>query len=133
MCFTGFSSFWVRIIGVILIIFSVEMILMSFHTIHTVSEGNHGKHLADNEDERIRFGNKLLYLWKRNATVFWNFIDGLVNNEHLYPKEVDVTIVTDILKTAKIEHVDLFKERNSLKWLIMLEGGQKILFKPRTV
>ena len=116
----------------ILIIFSVEMILMSFHTIHTVSEGSHGTHQADYVNERIRFGNKLIYLWKRNATAFWNFIDGLVNNEHLYPKELDVTIVADIIKTAKIEHVDLFKERNSLKWLIMLEGGQKILFKPRT-
>ena len=82
---------------------------------------------ADNEDETsIQFKE----MWRRNATEFWNALDLLISKESLYPTGFDITIVTDVLKTVRIERAELFEKRYSLKWLLTVEGGQKVLFKP---
>ena len=84
----------------------------------------------EHEERRLRYKT----LWSRSPTAFWSQIDHMIsNNKSLYSYKFDVTIVTDILKTVKIERIDVFNERYSLKWLLTVEGGQRILFKPATV
>ena len=84
------------------------------------------------ENDTKDFQNKLKETWKTNATEFWDMVDSMINNNSLYPKDFNVSIITDVLRTAKAELFDLFADRNSLKWMITLEGGQSVLFKPST-
>ena len=64
---------------------------------------------------------------------FWEMIDGMVTNNSLYSGDFNVSIVTNVLRHAKLIKADLFLERNSYKWTLILQGGQRILFKPRLV
>ena len=68
--------------------------------------------------------------WKENLTEFWNRLDGMISNSSLYSADFDTSIAASALQNAKIEHVELFKKRTSLKFMMTLEGGQKVLFKP---
>ena len=73
------------------------------------------------------------YEWTENYTILWNRLDNIISNQSLYPAELDTKIATDALQNAKIILADLFPVRTSLKWMIILEGGQKVLFKPSLV
>ena len=57
----------------------------------------------------------------------------MIGNRELYPANFDVNEATNALRYAKLVAVDLFTVRTSLKWIITLEGGQHVLFKPAIV
>ena len=67
---------------------------------------------------------------ERNYTEFWTSVRELVGDDCLYPKTFDVSQVTTALRQAKINHVDLFMQQTSLKFKMVLEGGQTAIFKP---
>ena len=91
-----------------------------FHTQNVKSHPSEGANIkSDSHSE-----------WKENYTELWNRLDAMISNSSLYPADFDTSIAASALQNARIEHVDLFKERSSLKFIIMLEGGQKVIFKP---
>ena len=67
------------------------------------------------------------------AAKFWKIIDGMITNDSLYSEDVHVPLVVNVLRHAKIIKADLFLERTSYKWNLLLQGGQRILFKPKIV
>ena len=67
------------------------------------------------------------------ATKFWKIIDAMITNDSLYSEDFHVPLVVNVLRHAKIIKADLFLERTSYKWNLLLQGGQRILFKPKIV
>ena len=67
------------------------------------------------------------------ATKFWKRIDSLITNDSLYSEDIDVSLVVNVLRHAKIVKADLFCARTSYKWTLYLQGGQRIVFKPKLV
>ena len=57
----------------------------------------------------------------------------MITNDGLYSEDFDVSVVTNVLRHAKLIKVDLFLERTSYKWKLYLRGGQTIVFKPNIV
>ena len=81
-------------------------------------------------EKREELRRRYMDLWERSPEIFWIQIDRLINADGLYSEQFDVSIVTDVLKTAKILRVDAFIKRYSMKWLLTVEGGQRVLYKP---
>ena len=81
-------------------------------------------------EKREELRRRYMDLWQRSPEIFWIQIDRLINADGLYSEQFDVSIVTDVLKTAKILRVDAFIKRYSMKWLLTVEGGQRVLYKP---
>ena len=70
---------------------------------------------------------------KMNFTSFWNSLDAMIGNGELYSGDFDVNIATNALRNARLVAADLFIKRTSLKWILTLEGGQNVVFKPAVV
>ena len=68
--------------------------------------------------------------WNGNYTTLWNMLDNFISNASMYPTDFDTDIAVNALKHAKVMEVDVFPVRTSLKWVMKLEGGQTVLFKP---
>ena len=64
-----------------------------------------------------------------NYTDFWKMVRDQVNDDFLYPRNFDVSRVILTLRQAKVIHADLFNVANSIKFRIILEGGQPAIFK----
>ena len=67
------------------------------------------------------------------AAKFWKGIDAMITNDSLYSEDFNVSLVVDVLRQAKLVKADLFLERSSYKWNLHLQGGQRIVFKPKLV
>ena len=68
--------------------------------------------------------------WNGNYATLWNMLDSFISNASMYPTDFDTDIAVNALKHAKVMEVDVFPVRTSLKWVMTLEGGQTVLFKP---
>ena len=64
---------------------------------------------------------------------FWKEVENYAENDTLYPETANVDKVQQALRSAKIIHADIFLRATSLKWILTLEGGQQVIFKPQTV
>ena len=64
------------------------------------------------------------------AAKFWERIDSMITNDSLYSEDFNVSMVVSVLRHAKLLKADLFRERNSYKWILYLQGGQRVVFKP---
>ena len=64
---------------------------------------------------------------------FWERIDAMITNDSLYSEDFNVSIITNVLRYAKLIKADLLLVRTSYKWNLHLQGGQRILFKPKLV
>lgn len=65
-----------------------------------------------------------------NYTEFWNSVRKLAGYDTLYPRDYDVTQVTEILQTAKIISADILQTHpSSFKLIIGFEGHQYAVFK----
>ena len=67
------------------------------------------------------------------AAKFWKRIDAMITNDNLYSEDFDVSLVMNVLRHARIVKADLFCARTSYKWTLYLQGGQRIVFKPKLV
>ena len=68
--------------------------------------------------------------WNGDYTTLWNMLDSFISNASMYPADFDTDIAVNALKHAKVVEADIFPVRTSLKWVMKLEGGQTVLFKP---
>ena len=68
----------------------------------------------------------------RNVTELWKSVRSLIHGDFLYPKDFDVSRVINALRHGRIVHADVFAETTSLKWMLVLEGDQKAIFKVKT-
>ena len=64
---------------------------------------------------------------------FWKRIDAMITNDSLYLEDFNVSLGLNVLRHAKIVKADLFLERTSYKWNLLLLGGQRVVFKPKIV
>ena len=67
------------------------------------------------------------------AATLWKRIDAMINNDSLYSVDFNVSMVLNVLRHAKLVKADLFPVRYSYKWNLFLQGGQRIVFKPKLV
>jgi len=83
-----------------------------------------------------------------NSTAFWAHVASIATNRYLYPAEFDIDVVLHRLATAKITEAQLFSQDDpdvnfgqtlaggsvdygsTHKWLLHLDGGQLVIFKP---
>ena len=64
------------------------------------------------------------------AAKFWERIDSMITNDNLYSEDFNVSMVVNVLRHAKLVKADLFLVRNSYKWILYIQGGQRVVFKP---
>ena len=64
---------------------------------------------------------------------FWEKVDAMITNDSLYSEKFNVSSVLNVMRHSKLVMADLFPVRNSYKWTLYLQGGQRILFKPKLV
>ncbi|KAK3595919.1 hypothetical protein CHS0354_032426 [Potamilus streckersoni] len=60
----------------------------------------------------------------------WAELNSLNDSYGLYPENVNMKLIKSAIRCAKIIKVETLKVQNSFKWLLTLEGEQKILYKP---
>ena len=82
--------------------------------------------------QNVRNTNLSVYQRKPNAE-FWKEVENYAENDTFYPETVNVDEVLLALRSAKIIHADMSLRASSLKWILTLEGGQQVVFKPQTV
>ncbi|KAL3847456.1 hypothetical protein ACJMK2_018362 [Sinanodonta woodiana] len=89
-----------------------------------VVEGD-GKLQAQHEYEKQQRLNK-------NARKIWEKCNQTITEESIYKPTTDVKEVIDALRHVKIVKADLYLHEMSsaYKWMLILEGGQQVLFKP---
>ena len=63
------------------------------------------------------------------ATV-WKEIKTLGDRVSLYPANYNVEKVRWALQTAKIISAEKMRHNTALKWILVLDGNQRVLFKP---
>ena len=67
------------------------------------------------------------------ATKFWKRIDAMITNDSLYSEDFNVHLVLNVMRHAELVKADMFLQRTSYKWILHLQGGQRIVFKPKLV
>ena len=65
-----------------------------------------------------------------NSNAVWDEIKLLGNKVSLYPDSYDVERVRRTLRLSKLLSAKIMKKHTSLKWILVLEGNQTVLFKP---
>ena len=69
-------------------------------------------------------------LW--NPQIVWREIKPLSDRISLYPASYDVERVRKTLQNARVVFADSLNINNAFKFTMILDGNQKVLFKPRT-
>ena len=135
---------------VVLLVLFILSLLINFHSGILVSDSTYvygyqkpdlGKGQGRNTSSHSTFSgleivpNPVLLYTNDNITAakFWKGIDAMITNDSLYSEDFDVSLVVNVLRHAKIIKADLFLERSSYKWNLDLQGGQRIVFKPKIV
>ncbi|KAL3847454.1 hypothetical protein ACJMK2_018360 [Sinanodonta woodiana] len=67
-----------------------------------------------------------------NYHQLWDKCNQTINKESIYKPTTDIEEVIDALRHAKIIKADIYSPStaSSYKWMLTLEGGQQVLFKP---
>ncbi|KAK3595920.1 hypothetical protein CHS0354_032427 [Potamilus streckersoni] len=69
-------------------------------------------------------------LCPKNLPELWADMNSLIDARGLYPNDFNLKLIKSAIRCARIIQVEQLKVQNTFKWLLTLEGGQKILFKP---
>ncbi|KAK3605620.1 hypothetical protein CHS0354_027287 [Potamilus streckersoni] len=88
--------------------------------------------------ERFHIPSEVRYEYPVQQTLnityhqIWEKCKKTINEESIYKPTTDVKEVINALRLAKIVKADLYSSRTSsaYKWMLLLEGGQQVLFKP---
>ncbi|KAK3595921.1 hypothetical protein CHS0354_032428 [Potamilus streckersoni] len=70
------------------------------------------------------------WMHPKNMTQIWKQMDRLISPAGLYPSNININPFKEAIRSAKIVKADMFQKQVSYKWILTLEGGQQILFKP---
>ena len=60
----------------------------------------------------------------------WKEIKKLGDNVSLYPANYNVEKVRWALQSAKIISAEFMRHNTALKWMMVLDGNQRVIFKP---
>ena len=74
----------------------------------------------------LQFKEDFLYLRK-----LWSTAANALNENELYSEDFNVDGVLKALQKATILNVSMEHARTAFKWMFILEGGQRAVFKPR--
>ena len=100
---------------------TLEDYLDNFHIFNKKQYKVHGS--REPEDTKQKENSKMTDYWKK-------VYDGIGKNRQLYQSDFNVEELLFKMQTETIVNIDFFRRRPTIKWILTLTGGQKVLFKP---